>query len=226
MKDKAETGKTTFNSPYLNARREWNERYGDYISAARMWRRAAMVSLGLAVLSVGGVVYFASQNKLIPYVVEISEKGRVLEVYPSDRMLPADERVIRAQLAQFVQDVRGVSYDISVQKRAIERAYFHLSQDYPAYTAVNDWFRGNVPFERARTETVVVDVRQVLPLTENTWRLEWMERPRNRNGEALPEIHMTGTATIIIGGEVTGRTIQMNPIGMYVQEFDWSRNLN
>ena len=32
-------------SPYLSARREWNERYGDYIAQARNWRRAAFAAI-------------------------------------------------------------------------------------------------------------------------------------------------------------------------------------
>lgn len=211
-------------SPYLAARREWNERYGSYIAAAKMWRGVAVTSLVIAAVSVGGVVHFASQNKLIPYVVEVNADGDTLQVYQASQMLPADRRVVRAQLAQFIQDVRSVSSDVAVQRRSIERAYAHLSGDLPAYTAINTWFRLNVPFERARNETIVVEVRQVLPLSDNTWRIEWIERPRSRNGEALPPTRWTGTANIVTGGEVDARTIMFNPVGLYIREFDWSRD--
>src|SRR5690554_1555436 len=118
---------TQISSPYLAARREWNERYGSYIATAKMWRGVAFTSLVIAAVSVGGVVHFASQNKLIPYVVEINADGDTLQVYQADQMLPADRRVVRAQLAQFIQDVRSVSSDVAVQRRSIERAYAHLS---------------------------------------------------------------------------------------------------
>ena len=51
------------NSPYLDARREWNERYGNYIQAAKTWRYVAFAAISIAIISVTGVVYFASQNK-------------------------------------------------------------------------------------------------------------------------------------------------------------------
>lgn len=215
---------TQISSPYLAARREWNERYGSYIATAKMWRGMAVTSLVIAAVSVGGVVHFASQNKLIPYVVEVNADGDTLQVYQASQMLPADRRVVRAQLAQFINDVRSVSSDVAVQRRSIERAYAHLSGDLPAYTAINTWFRQNVPFERARNETVVVEVRQVLPLSDNTWRIEWIERPRSRNGEALPATRWTGTASVVTGGEVDARTIMLNPVGLYIREFDWSRD--
>jgi len=222
MREKKEP--TQNSSPYLNARREWNERYGSYIATAKAWRTVAIASLLIAAVSVGGIWHFASQNTLIPYVVEINAEGETLKIYEASEMLPADRRVIRAQLAQFIQDVRSVSPDIAVQRRAIERAYAHLSVDFPAYTAINSWYRENVPFERARNETVVVEVRQVLPLSDNTWRIEWIERPRSRNGESRPTTHWTGIASIVTGGKVDSRTIMLNPIGLYIREFDWSRD--
>ena len=35
-------------TPYLSARREWNERYGDYIARARSWRWAALEAIAVA----------------------------------------------------------------------------------------------------------------------------------------------------------------------------------
>lgn len=213
-------------SPYLLARREWNERYGGYIAQTKMWRGVALTSLLIAAASVGGVIYFAGHNKLIPYVVEVNDNGKALDVYQSDRMQPMDRRVIRAQIGQFIQDLRSVSSDVAVQRRAVERAYAHLSGDMPAYTAVNEWFRKNIPFERATDETVVIEVRQVLPLSENTWRVEWVERARARNGESMPETRWTGTATVVTGGAVKAETMLYNPTGLYIKEFDWSRDFS
>ena len=41
-------------NPYLAARREWNERYGSYIAAARTWQLAAFGALGVALVAVAG----------------------------------------------------------------------------------------------------------------------------------------------------------------------------
>lgn len=213
-------------SPYLLARREWNERYGSYIARAKVWRGIALTSLVIAAVAVGGVVYFASQNKLIPYIVEVGGDGQPLKAYYAEEAQTLDQRIVRAQLAQFVQDMRSVSTDVAVQRRAVERAYAHLSADMPAYTAVNEWFRQNVPFERATEETVVVEVRQVLPLSDKTWRIEWVERPRSRNGESMPATRWTGTATIVNSGELNPQTLLYNPTGLYIKDFDWSRDFS
>ena len=49
----------TQNSPYLDARKEWDERYGSLISRANNWRRAAFVALLIALLETGGLIALA-----------------------------------------------------------------------------------------------------------------------------------------------------------------------
>ena len=66
------------NETYLNARAEWNERYGSYISAARNWRTAFFMSAVVSLISVGGVVYIGSQSRLVPYIVEVNQLGDAL----------------------------------------------------------------------------------------------------------------------------------------------------
>lgn len=216
-------------SPYLDARREWNERYGSYIARARVWQTVGLLSLLIAIAGVAGVIYFASQNKLIPYVVEVGNSGGIAGVYPvAQKPLAADVagNVIRYQVAQFIQDVRGVSPDASVGKQAIARAFAHLSAAYPANDAVSEWFRANHPFKRAETETVAVEVKQVIALSDKTWRVEWVETVRPRKGGQSPiETAMTATVTVIDGGSVTESNLLYNPTGLFITDLDWQRQL-
>lgn len=86
-------------NPYLSARREWNERYGDYIVQARNWRGAAFAALAIAAVLAVGVVWQAAQSKVVPYVVQIDKLGDAVAVARADRAAPADARVVKAQLA-------------------------------------------------------------------------------------------------------------------------------
>ena len=51
-------------NPYLNARREWDERYGGLISRARNWQLMAAGSLAVAVVAVVGIAFVGSQSKI------------------------------------------------------------------------------------------------------------------------------------------------------------------
>src|SRR5271168_4716007 len=86
-------------NPYLSARREWNERYGDYIAHARNWRGAAFAALAIALVLAIGVAWQAAQSKVVPYVVEVDKLGDAVPVARADRAAPADGRVVKAELA-------------------------------------------------------------------------------------------------------------------------------
>ncbi|WP_297505203.1 VirB8/TrbF family protein, partial [Ferrovum sp.] len=53
-------------NPYLNAKREWDERYGDQIARAKSWRAAAFASLAVAGIAVVGITIIGSQSKIKP----------------------------------------------------------------------------------------------------------------------------------------------------------------
>lgn len=209
-------------NPYLNARREWNERYGDYIASARRWQMIGLGSLTLAVTCTGGLIYFAGQNKLIPYVVEVDERGATVQVYESSRQQKADPRVVRAQLAQFIRDLRAVSADRTVGKVAITRLYTQLNNGSQASSFINTYFKEHSPFTTSRDKTVAVDILQLLPLSENTWQAEWSEQSYGRDGKDLGKANYTATMNVSVGNRVTEQTILYNPIGLEVKELHWS----
>lgn len=133
------------------------------------------------------------------------------------------EQVIRAQLGQFVRAVREVIPDLELQKRAIARAYSHLSRQHPAFQAVSQFHQDHSPFRRA--ETVTVEIAQILRLSAGSWRIEWRETARGRKGEARPPTRWAAIATVRIGGGVREETLLLNPLGLYVLDFNWSRDL-
>lgn len=199
------------------------ERYGGYIARARQWRMVAVIALGTAAVSVAGVVVLASQVRVVPYVVEVDGKGRAKGVYPADRLDGGTPALVRAAIARWIEDWRLVTADATVQRAAIDRVYAHLGSGSAGSAAVTGWYRENSPFERAGRETVAVEVREVLQLEgSDTWRAVWVERSRSRSGEANGERSVTATLTLARGG-VNAQAILSNPLGLFIQALDWSR---
>src|SRR5882724_7826728 len=73
-------------SPYLAARREWDERYGNFITRAKNWRTAAFLALLIATLETGGLIALSMKAKTVPYVVAVDSLGRVLAAGPADQV--------------------------------------------------------------------------------------------------------------------------------------------
>jgi type IV secretory pathway TrbF-like protein len=214
-------------NPYLNARREWNERYGEYIVRERAWRSVALFSLGIAAIAAGGLVWVAGQTKVVPYVVEVNKLGDAVAVRPADHAPRPDDRIIRAQLARWIEEVRSVYLDAAAEHNAIRDAYSMINQHGMAFGFLNDTMRDpeNNPFERAATMSVSVDVQSVLPLSPDTWRVEWLEITRDRGGHELNHAIWAATISIVVRAPSDEKSIRANPTGIFVNSLNWSKRL-
>src|SRR5438094_9715232 len=82
-------------NPYVEARREWNDRYLDLARERRLWQIIAGAQLIVLLIVVTGFVWLSLQHKVVPYVVEVDSLGAALAVKPADNGThPADERVV------------------------------------------------------------------------------------------------------------------------------------
>jgi len=208
---------------YLAARREWNERYGSYIAQAHAWRLTALVSLGVAFVAVTGIAWIGAQSRIVPYVVQTDRLGDEVAIRRADAAAPADPRLIRAQLARWVSDVRSVYLDVSAEKHIVAEAYAMVDRNAAGGSLLNDWFSRNDPFKRAQDNTVSVAVQSVLPLSGNTWRVEWQEDERTRQGRLESSRQWQAMITVSIDPPNDDATILINPTGLYVESFDWSQ---
>jgi type IV secretion system protein VirB5 len=212
-------------NPYLAARQEWSERYGSYVRAAAVWRAVALLSLLLASIGVSYALYLSTTVRLVPYIVEVDRLGNTVSGGFPQQIEYADVRVIRATLAGFVTSFRSVSPDAVVQKQYIDRTYALLRTNDPSTQKLNAWFRGNSPFEKAVTATVAVEVTNVVALSSQTYQIDWTEYERDRVGKEIAVRRFRGIATVAMTAPQDEATIRLNPIGLYVRDFDWTAQL-
>ena len=210
-------------SSYADARQEWLDRYGLAMHNARRWQRFAFIALGISAVSVTGVIVLATQSQIVPYVVEIDAgSAEPIRTYRADELDPTSPAIYRSVLSRWIMDLRLVSSDGYLQRDAVGRVYAFLSESHPAFNAVGEWYRKNVPFARAQDATIVVEIGQVLRRTDQTWQITWKEKPRSRDGRSRPAERWIGTITVARGA-VTENTILKNPFGIYMREFDAQR---
>ena len=212
-------------SPYLAARREWDERYGNFITRARNWRAAAFLALLIAMLETGGLIALSMKAKTVPFVVAVDSLGRVLASGPAEQASQADDRLKRAALFQWVNDLRTVTTDGVAQRKAIDRVYAMIASGSPAQVEIGDFFRSDPPFQRAQTKTVDVDVKAVFAASDRTYQVEWTETQRGLAGQVESEERWKGAFTIAINPPSDERLIRINPLGIYVTSVSWSRVL-
>jgi len=217
--------KPTIDNPYLAARMEWNERYGSYVKAASAWRIVGITGMLMAVIGFSYALYQSTQVKLVPYIVEVDKLGTAATAGYPQQIEYADPRVVRATLGSFITNFRSVTPDTVVQKQYIDRAYAHLRSSDPATEKVNAWFRSNSPFDRAREKTVAIEVNNIVPLSNQSYQIDWTEYERDRQGKEIATRRFRGIATVTLTPPQDEAVIRLNPIGLYLKDFDWTAQL-
>ncbi|MDX0441193.1 conjugal transfer protein TrbF [Sinorhizobium medicae] len=212
-------------NPYLAARQEWTERYGSYVKAAAAWRVVGILSLALALVGFSYALYLSTQVRLVPYIVEVDRLGTSVAAGFPEQIEYADARVVRATLGNFVTSFRSVTPDAVVQKQYIDRTYALLRTSDPSTQKINDWFRSNSPFEKARSSTVAIEVNNIVALSNQTYQIDWTEYERDRKGKETGTRRFRGIATVALTAPQDEATIRLNPIGLYVTDFDWTAQL-
>lgn len=209
--------------PYLNARREWNERYGSYIARARNWRLAALGSIAVSLILAVGVIWLGSQSKIIPFVVEVDKLGQAVAVRPADHAAPTDQRVVKAQLAAWIVDVRTVSADPIAQKAALTRVY--AMADSSGATMLNDYYRDNSPFDAGLQRTVAVSIDAVLPISDTSYQVQWSEDVRDLQGRLFKTTHWQASIEVAFSRPTDEAVLLRNPLGIYVHSVSWTQHL-
>lgn len=213
-------------NPYLAARKSLQELYSTQHNREKLLFMIALGALALNIVLVAGIVITATQNKVVPYVVAVNELGDALPVQRADRASPVDERIIRAHLARWVKNVRNVSMDATAQRAMLLEAYANINRNAPAYGELNEHFQKHDPFARSKDELVKVNIESVLPISANTWRVEWKEQVRGRkDGKLLSESPYQATITTSINPPEDEKNILVNPLGIYVDDLSWSQRL-
>lgn len=210
---------TNSSNPYLNARREWDERYGDQIARAKSWRAAAFASLAVAGIAVVGITIIGSQSKIKPFVVTIDKLGDPIAMAQPVTGSAIDQRIIEAQLANWIWNARTVIPDPVAQKNLVDRVYAMTSS--AAATYLNQYYTQHPPFGDF---TVNAQVNSILPISKDTWQISW-EESRYQNGQPQPVQHWKANITTGVDPRL-GETPQVkinNPLGLFIRSVSWTQ---
>jgi type IV secretion system protein VirB5 len=212
-------------NPYLAARHEWDERYGDQITRARNWRIMAALSGVVALVATSGLIWNSIHSRVVPFVVLIDSLGRPVASGIAEQSSGNDDRLRRASIFTWVENLRLVTTDGVAQRKAIDRVYSDVASGSAAQTFISDFYRSAPPASRAQTETVSVEVTSVLPTSDRTYEVEWIETTRDLYGTVKATDHWKGSFSIVINPPTEERLARVNPVGLYITNASWAKVL-
>ncbi|MDF0541173.1 conjugal transfer protein TrbF [Sphingobium sp. H39-3-25] len=209
-------------TPYQRAGQLWDERIGSARVQARNWRLMAFGTLTLTCAMSGALVWQSLQSRVTPYVVEVDRLGEARAVTEAEAGYKPTDPQITWHLAKFIENVRGVSLDPVLMRRDWLSAYGFVTDRGARF--LDDYARAADPFARIGERTVSVQVTSVVRASERSFQVKWTETAYERGSEAGSS-HWTGILTIVTKPPVSADTLRRNPLGIYVDAIDWSREL-
>jgi type IV secretory pathway TrbF-like protein len=217
--------KGPLDTPYKRARQEWDNRMGSAVIQAKNWRLATFASLTLVGFSIFGLAYLGAQPKTVPHIVEVDKLGAARYAGPagqSGRDYKPSEASLRYHLRRFIDATRTLSSDPAVVKRNWLDAYTLLTSN--AANQLNAYAESTQPIKRAQSgERMSIELVAMVQLSKDTWQADWREVAWDKNGNQVGTSVWRGNFRVVLKLPETDEQLAVNPIGLYIDEYHWSR---
>ena len=211
---------------YLTAQKIWDERFYDHVREKRRWMFIGLTGAALGVCGCVFGAYQATSQKWKPYVIAVDDlNARILAPLPA-KVGDWDPGLVRREVSSFVEYLRSVTPDRTVQRERIFKIFAYLDKSGLGTGKVTAYLRGaeTEPLARSATETVEVAVETVTQNSPNTWAVEWVETIFERSsGDVLGTVRFRGTVIIGKAKDVNQERLRRNPLGLVVVDFDFQR---
>ena len=210
-------------TPYQRASQVWDERIGSARVQARNWRTMAFGSLILSAGFAAALVYQSARGTVVPWVVQVDNLGQAQAVAPATADFRPTDPQVAWHLARFIEQTRSTPADPIIVRQNWLRAYEWTTDRGAA--ALNDYARANDPFTKVGKQQIAVEVSSVIRASPDSFRVAWTER-HFENGQLSTTQRWTAILTIVIQPPRDAERIKVNPLGIYVNAINWSREMS
>jgi type IV secretion system protein VirB5 len=210
-------------TPYQRAEQVWDERIGSARVQAKNWRYMAFGSLVLSAGFAAALVWQSVQGTVVPWIVQVDKLGQAQAVEPATADYRPTDPQVAWHLARFIEQVRSIPADPVIVRQNWLRAYEWTTDRGAA--ALNDYARSNDPFTKVGKQQVAVEVSSVIRASADSFRVAWIER-HYENGQLSTTERWTAILTIVIQPPRDADRLKANPLGIYVNAINWSREMS
>ncbi|WIW88027.1 conjugal transfer protein TrbF [Sphingobium sp. V4] len=210
-------------TPYQRAGQLWDERIGSARVQARNWRLMAFGCLALTAGTSAGLAWQSLQSRVTPYVVEVDRLGEARAVQAADVEYRPTDAQVAWHLSHFITNVRSVSLDPVLMRRDWLQAYDFATKRGAQF--LGDYARSASPFASVGERTVSVQVTSVVRASDKSFQVKWTETAFERGSQAGSS-RWTAILTTVTRPPVSTDVLRKNPLGIYVDAIDWSRELD
>lgn len=209
-------------TPYQRAAQVWDERIGSARVQAKNWRLMAFGSLVLSAGLSAALVWQSASGSVVPWVVQVDTLGQAQAVVPAVADYQPTDAQIAFHLARFIEEVRSIPADPIIVRQNWLRAYDFTTQ--AGALALNDYARANDPFAKVGKQQIAVEISSVIRASPSSFRVAWIER-RYQDGSLAATERWSAILTIVVQTPRDAEKLRANPLGIYVNAINWSKEL-
>jgi len=212
-------------TPYQRAKQEFDDLIGNARLQAYHWRLAFFCTVIVLCVVVVGMIYLSSQSKIIPYIVEVDNTGSVRLVGKAQQVdYEPNIQSIKYFLSLFVKNIRSIPADQVLLKKNFLNAYHFVTTK--GRNLLNDYARNYDPFTKQKEYVISVEITNVVKMSEMSYQVQWVEQVFSKNGSMVNQNQYTGIFTITFSTPKNETVLQKNPLGLFIDFFNISKNLH
>ena len=209
--------------PVTNPFQDGQDRaYADILQGAIkdkiFWRN--FIGTGILLLFFVSLLFFVfaiRQQKTIPVLINVMPSGEAQYIGEVRQQgnIQVPEAAIHFQIRKFVTNLRSISTDYQVVFNNIDECYAMVTRSYSQ--VMTPALRESSPFDLVGKMRRTVEFESLLNITAQSYQVDWYESIIDTTN--IRKVKMRAIVTIRLLA-VTDQTIKVNPLGIYIDNFE------
>jgi type IV secretion system protein VirB5 len=216
---------TVATNPYEKAKKVWDDRDGHLRLQNFNLRRICWGLLLVCIILAGGLIFQSTKSTVAPYVIEVDSTtgmARNVGLVQSQQYQPK-EAENKYFLSEFIKNTREIPLDPVVYEQKWQTAYAYMTQS--AANKMNVVMQQEQPLQYLGKKTVQVHIVVMVPMGNNSYQVRWTEEEFNVSNGQKTVVPMSGVFTIYLSPPKSEKEIQTNPLGIYISDFNWAKEI-
>ncbi|MCC2624354.1 MAG: Conjugal transfer protein [Burkholderiales bacterium] len=209
----------TRENPYFNEIKGYMDlRTADKISRSMGWF-FGVFGLTIALICSCGMIYIGSKSKYIPMVYMADAHGGLTYSGVATDVLKITQPMLANQLKDYIVDLRQIPQDTELKSQYMRKVKMMSTAELftnSIIPTVKDRYIANTG------KTVKVTIKNVLPISKNTWQVDWEEQ----SGD-LPADKFKGTITFTLNQNIEDPAVLLyDPLGIVVSDININQEVS
>ena len=200
------------------------EFYAQQSKRINTYKIIAILMLGLTITSTLSCVYLSTKSTLIPYVVEVDQTGEAKAIRRAEQLYVPKEVEYRYFIREIVHKMRSIPRDNVLYSRNFQQLSYFLTESMlqkHQEILINE--DTNELAKQLISRDLNITSFNKVPRTKNTYQVKWNEKMYSAEGLEISNSNFTGLFTVTNEQPKDIAEININPLGIIVEDFSLSK---